>query len=254
MAPDNDNYEMSFVEFNTEKLENYNWNYLDYYVATRGDQEEFVLNEKLKHWRFRLYLLPVKPFLAYTAQIKEGAPHCDVYKAPSVEETINMAEGFLRFVETCLNKIKRPSSITSEMQRWGGLLKSLRLARKKSRSNTMAVGDLKNSAGFLRFRERVGSRGREARDRVVSGPVSRPLDGRHRTESGGGLVTATMEPLAMSQVEPSPEPVPISQVNDSGSHDSVFGVGASDGLSSMESQVRPTRVCREKIAFQYFVL
>ena len=111
-----------------------------------------------------------------------------------------MAEGFLRFVETCLNKIKRPNSITSEMQRWAGLLKSLRLARKKSRSNTMAVGDLKNSAGFLRFRERVGSRGREARDRVVSGPVARPLEGRHRTESGGGLVTATMEPLAMSQV------------------------------------------------------
>ena len=35
LAPDNDNYEMSFVEFNTEKLENYNWNYLDYYVSTR---------------------------------------------------------------------------------------------------------------------------------------------------------------------------------------------------------------------------
>ena len=107
----------------------------------------------------------------------------------------------------------------------------------------MAVGDLKNSAGFLRFRERVGSRGREARDRVVSGPVTRPLEGRHRTESGGGLVAATMEPLAMSQVDPSPEdPLPIFQVNDSGSHDSVFGVGASDGLSSMESQVRPTSV------------
>ena len=244
MAPDNDNYEMSFVEFNTEKLENYNWNYLDYYVATRGDQEEFVLNEKLKHWRFRLYLLPVKPFYTYTAQIlaqiKEGARNCrcDVYKAPSVEETINMAEGFLRFVETCLNKIKRPSSITSDMQRWGERLKSLRVDRKKSRSNTMAVGDLKNSAGFLRFRERVGSRGREARDRVVSGPVSRPLDGRHRTESGGGLITATMEPLAMSQVMPGPEPPSTFQVNDSGSHDSVFGVGASDGLSSMESQVR----------------
>ena len=94
----------------------------------------------------------------------------------------------------------------------------------------MAVGDLKNSAGFLRFRERVGSRGREARDRVVSGPVSRPLDGRHRTESGGGLITATMEPLAMSQVVPGPEPPSTFQVNDSGSHDSVFGVAASDGL------------------------
>jgi hypothetical protein len=26
------------VEFNMEKLENYNWNYLDFYVCTRGEQ------------------------------------------------------------------------------------------------------------------------------------------------------------------------------------------------------------------------
>jgi hypothetical protein len=38
LAPDNDTYEVSWVEFNMEKLENYNWNYLDFYVCTRGEQ------------------------------------------------------------------------------------------------------------------------------------------------------------------------------------------------------------------------
>ena len=30
--------QISWVEFNMEKLETYNWNYLDFYVCTRGDQ------------------------------------------------------------------------------------------------------------------------------------------------------------------------------------------------------------------------
>ena len=38
LAPDNDTYEVSWVEFNMEKPENYNWNYLDFYVCTRGEQ------------------------------------------------------------------------------------------------------------------------------------------------------------------------------------------------------------------------
>jgi hypothetical protein len=152
---------MSFVEFNTEKLENYNWNYLDYYVSTRGGQDEFTLDEKLKHWRFRLYVLPVKPFLAHTAVIKERRERegrCDLYTAPSPEENVNMAEGFLRFVETCLNKVKRPNSVQDQQ-------------RRRTRCSTMANGDLKPS--FQRFRERVGSNqglGGRGRDRVVSGP------------------------------------------------------------------------------------
>ena len=126
MAPDNDNYEMSFVEFNTEKLENYNWNYLDYYVATRGDQEEFVLGEKLKHWRFRLYVLPVLPFLAATAATRDSgqgarcdghtassslfsSSRCDGYTAPTAEERVNMAEGFLRWDKQIREEIKSSS-------------------------------------------------------------------------------------------------------------------------------------------------
>lgn len=43
-------------------------------ATSRGDQEEFVLNEKLKHWRFRMYMLPLKPFLQSTAQIRDSGP------------------------------------------------------------------------------------------------------------------------------------------------------------------------------------
>ena len=173
MAPDNDTYEVSWVEFNMEKLENYSWNYLDHYVSTRGDQD-FVLAENLKYWRFRLYVLPLKPFIPFTNQIKESPTvcRCDIYKKPTAEEYVN-----LRFVETCLNKIKRPNSLTTDIY------------RRKSRCATMAVGDLK-PPGPIRglFRERVGSSSHghtrpvleRARDRVVS--TVRPCQCSHREE------------------------------------------------------------------------
>lgn len=104
MAPDNDTYEVSWVEFNMEKLENYAWNYLDHYVATRGDQD-FQLAENLKHWRFRLYVLPLKPFVPFTNTIKEdySSGRCDLYQQPTAEETVGLAEGFLRWVHiSCL--------------------------------------------------------------------------------------------------------------------------------------------------------
>ena len=97
MAPDNDTYEMSWVEFNMEKLENYSRNYLDHYVCTRGDQD-FVLSENLKYWRFRMYVLPLKPFIPFTKSILDGCSDmkCDVYTRPSPDEYVNLAEGFMR--------------------------------------------------------------------------------------------------------------------------------------------------------------
>jgi len=232
MAPDNDTYEVSWVEFNMEKLENYSWNYLDHYVSTRGDQD-FVLAENLKYWRFRLYVLPLKPFIPFTNQIKESpaGSRCDVYKKPTSEEYVNLAEGFLRFVETCLNKIKRPNSITTDIY------------RRKSRCATMAVGDLK-PPGPIRgmFRERVGSSSHghsrpvmeRGRDRVVSGPVSAHTE-RKRTESGSGVTSkreTQMEPL-----RPLVQTINTLEAG-AGSQDSVFGVGGGStaSVSSMESQ------------------
>lgn len=43
-APDNNSYEVSWVKFSPEKLENYNWNHLDYYVCTKGDRYKLSYN------------------------------------------------------------------------------------------------------------------------------------------------------------------------------------------------------------------
>lgn len=43
-APDHQTYEISWISFNTEKLETFNWNYLDHYICTRGDTD-FALAE-----------------------------------------------------------------------------------------------------------------------------------------------------------------------------------------------------------------
>ncbi|ERL90115.1 hypothetical protein D910_07469 [Dendroctonus ponderosae] len=50
-APYHDTYEESYATFTTEKLEHYNWNYLDHYVCTGGDTTDFVLVDALKYWR-----------------------------------------------------------------------------------------------------------------------------------------------------------------------------------------------------------
>lgn len=38
-APDHATYGVSWVSFNTEKLESYKWNYLDHYICMRGDSD-----------------------------------------------------------------------------------------------------------------------------------------------------------------------------------------------------------------------
>lgn len=38
-APQHSTYEVSGVNFTTEKLENFNWNFMDQYICTRGDTD-----------------------------------------------------------------------------------------------------------------------------------------------------------------------------------------------------------------------
>ncbi|XP_040580787.1 GATOR complex protein Iml1 [Lepeophtheirus salmonis] len=104
-APDNDIYEVSWVEFNTQKLENFNWNHMDYYVCTRGDRD-FILTESLKYWRFRMHIMPLTSFIPYTKKIKDGiSKYCDIYECLDIHNCVR--EGFLKFAETCLNNIRR---------------------------------------------------------------------------------------------------------------------------------------------------
>ncbi|XP_059473113.1 GATOR complex protein Iml1 isoform X3 [Neocloeon triangulifer] len=106
-APDHLTYEVSWVSFTSEKLENYNWNYMDHYICTRGDTD-FALLEALKFWRFRVYLLPGSH--SGTKKILEGNSHFDVYQVQTLDEQALLTDGFIRFVETWVNKIKRPNT------------------------------------------------------------------------------------------------------------------------------------------------
>jgi len=212
MAPDNDTYDISWVEFNMEKLENYNWNYLDNYVCTRGDQD-FAMTEGQKYWRFRMYALPLNPFVQMTKKLMEGplAMRCDIYENPGPEDEVNLVAGFLKFVETCMNKIRRPVSACTNDNAYR--------QRKTQRSHTMVTGELKPPGPMARsmFRERLGSnKGMErGRDRTVSGPPIKAVE-RSRTESGSNRDGGEpLKPLAQSTLETS------------GSQDSVFGASGS---------------------------
>ena len=43
--PDSRAYDVSWTEFRNEKLEHYNWNYMDQYICTHGDDDTFQLTD-----------------------------------------------------------------------------------------------------------------------------------------------------------------------------------------------------------------
>lgn len=64
--------------------------------------------QALKYWRFRVHLLPVNQMA--TRRILEGSETCDIYIPPSIEDQSQMVKNFLRFIETFVNRIKRPNA------------------------------------------------------------------------------------------------------------------------------------------------
>ncbi|KDR15773.1 DEP domain-containing protein 5 [Zootermopsis nevadensis] len=178
-APHHDNYEISWVSFTTEKLENFNWNYLDHYICTRGDTD-FALAEAQKYWRFRVYLLPLNH--QATKKILEGSDHCDIYTLPSLEDQGHMVENFLRFLESWVNRIRRPN--TCKKPRSPGFSTGSKGRQKLihrrhsssltflSHSNSSSTSNPSNNSqtsvvGNSPFRERLGS------NRVVDKPRPR---------------------------------------------------------------------------------
>ncbi|XP_029721962.2 GATOR complex protein Iml1 isoform X2 [Aedes albopictus] len=105
-APQHDTYEVSGVNFTTEKLENFNWNYMDQYICTRGDTD-FQLLESMKYWRYRMYLLPKED--PAMKKIMEGtAKRCDIYtENKPIPSDKHICNEFIKFVELHLNKIKK---------------------------------------------------------------------------------------------------------------------------------------------------
>ncbi|XP_042884434.1 GATOR complex protein Iml1-like isoform X4 [Penaeus japonicus] len=157
-APDMSSYEVSWVEFRTERLETYMWNHLDNYICFRGESPDYPLIEPLKFWRFRVLLVP-DCYRMSTKTIMDSptGTYSDIYNSLTLEEQQTTIEGFLRFLEITVHRLKRPVSA--------------RKSRKKLISQENAAA----------FRERLGS------NRVLERP--RPRSGgktseRMRMESG----------------------------------------------------------------------
>lgn len=111
-APEHELYGVSWVDFITEQLENYNWSYLDNYICLRGGESEYELRESLKFWRLRMLLLPsmqqqTRQILDNISNISvnKDAFHCDIYSRISSAERARLTKGFLRFF-SIINRIK----------------------------------------------------------------------------------------------------------------------------------------------------
>lgn len=68
----------------------------------------FLDSQALKYWRFRMFLLPLNNVA--TRRILEGSSRCDIYTPPTNHEQAQLMDGFLRFIEGYLNKIRRPNT------------------------------------------------------------------------------------------------------------------------------------------------
>nr|XP_024217178.1 GATOR complex protein DEPDC5 isoform X3 [Halyomorpha halys] len=163
-APDHTTYDVSWISFTTEKLENFNWNYIDNYICTRGDTD-FALVETLKYWRFRVYLIPLCQ--AVTKKILEGAEHCDIYTPFTNEERSSLTDNFLRFMEQFINKIKRAQYPKKPRLDLSALNVPNHLNRRR---HSTGIIFLKSSVvGNSPFRERLGSNRLPEKPRPRSG-------------------------------------------------------------------------------------
>ncbi|CAL8081295.1 unnamed protein product [Orchesella dallaii] len=165
-SPSNENYERATAEFTTEKLENYNWNYLDHYICTRGDPD-FALTENLKYWRFRMLILPTQQVSRRSYDEQQA---CIGTSGLKVEETSIIVQDYLKFIETCINRIRRPNNSFP----------------KGARGSSGGSQGSQSSAGG--FRERVNSNKITDRPRMRSG--SKLIEkATNRPETGSGRVS-----------------------------------------------------------------
>ncbi|XP_063884355.1 GATOR complex protein Iml1-like isoform X3 [Scylla paramamosain] len=217
-APEMSSYEVSWVDFRTERLETYMWNHLDNYICFRGESPDYPLIEPLKFWRFRV-LLVGDCFRVPTRSILETDTLTDIYGKPSLDEQQETIEGFLRFLEITVHRLKKPVNARKSRKVGGGGAKgggvfgrrhSLAAPSLPSSGTiftvttpftaTAAAGSSGQSVGGVR--ERLGS------NRVLERP--RPRAGsraseRLRFESGTAREVHTDPPEMKSLVEPEEE-------------------------------------------------
>ncbi|XP_030565376.1 GATOR complex protein Iml1 isoform X8 [Drosophila novamexicana] len=146
-APQHETYEISGVNFTTEKLENFSWNHMDLYICTRGDVD-YPLMESLKYWRFRMYLLPRESMV--NKIVSFGCQRCDIFTEAVVDNTREQIEDFIRLIEN-VSKLKR------QICRKARDSPTTHSLTKRRHSTSIISRPLNQGPTNSPFRERVGS-------------------------------------------------------------------------------------------------
>ncbi|XP_055688137.1 GATOR complex protein Iml1 isoform X3 [Lutzomyia longipalpis] len=154
-APQHDTYEVSGVNFTTEKLENYNWNFMDQYICTRGDTD-FMLHENLKYWRYRMYLLP-KDHPAMKKILDGLTTKCDIFTEIQSDSPKQQIEDFLHYVEMHLNRIKRVQCKKPRLLLQGSPTSQQSHLTRRRHSTSIISRPANQGLGNSPFRDRVGS-------------------------------------------------------------------------------------------------
>ncbi|KAH9376771.1 hypothetical protein HPB48_010933 [Haemaphysalis longicornis] len=108
--PGSCSYDISRVIFSSEKLETFNWSYLDHYICIRGERE-YGLKEALKYWRLRMLLLPCSSQAATRKiiDVKDSKFRCDIYPDFTATDEALQREAFVKFLEV-MNRIRWPAN------------------------------------------------------------------------------------------------------------------------------------------------
>ncbi|XP_050310253.1 GATOR complex protein Iml1 isoform X3 [Anthonomus grandis grandis] len=195
--PLHDTYEESYATFTTEKLETFNWNYLDHYVCTGGDTTEFELDDALKYWRFRVYLLPLNS--SETKKIVEVSSRCDIYPLPTAQDHNQMTEGFLKFIETAVNKLKR-NTVVSKKPRMSLSVQTLPPLAQPRRNSISSFSQTsttqRSNERFVATNFRSGSKVLD-RSRMSQGSQDQPGENPDpATEEGAVVAMTPLKPTA----------------------------------------------------------
>ncbi|CAL1272426.1 unnamed protein product [Larinioides sclopetarius] len=237
-APDSDTYGVSWVDFTSERLENYNWNYLDHYICMRGEGE-FELKESLKYWRLRMLLLPAGQ--PETRKIIDGNERCDLYHEFSDDDKTQQKVGILKFLEV-MNKIKRTSSKKPKIK-FPSIPPPRRSSIGHASLGVSTISSLRDRVGSNRVHDRPRMRSNSARMGARPEPVLPTGRISPATEADGRIIIPKSESSLTSSSETFDDfPSEIKKLSESSSDKEIIEAmkNSQDGLNFISKVGWPT--------------
>jgi len=72
------------------------------------EQLTFTFVQTMKFWRLRMLIFPTR--IVELKKLMEGLENFDIFPSAYSEDKNPTVECFLKFIETCINRIRRPNN------------------------------------------------------------------------------------------------------------------------------------------------